>query len=144
MKINGTLVAEGSIDIGERESWVRKGQKDSGVSHVEVNLFSSDAPSGILAKKKLSFGPFSLTEPGEITGVIYAGDEIKMTSIPEKLDIFGGIIARQITLTSLWQELEITLDNDRIMHGLGYIIDEEVDPPLFSPVVQIKHWEEVY
>ncbi len=144
LEVNGILVADGNIEIGEKYSWVRRGQKDDGFSHILVNRPSLNMPTGLISKKKVSFGDFSLKEESFIEGIIYAGDEIKMTSIPEKLNIIGGLISRQSHFVSLWNGLEITLDNEIIMWGLGYIINEENVNPYFSPIVQVGHWEEVF
>ncbi len=143
LEIKGVLVSDRNIFIGERKDWNRRGDRDEGYSHVSVERLT-DRASGLLAKRNIELGPYSLTEDSVIEGVIYAGNRVNMTSVPYKLDIFGGVIGRHLFLTSLWEGLEITLDNENILYGLGYIIDEEPVVPIFSPVIQIDHWEEVY
>ncbi len=140
LEINGVLVADKSIKIGERESW--KG--DSGLSGLKVHPADTESPAGILSKRSISFGNYFLRKETTITGVIYAGNSVDMTGVPYNLHIIGGVMGRMIKLSSLWEGLEITLDNEVIMRGLGYMIDGEVSQPEFSPVIQIDHWEEVY
>ncbi len=144
--VNGILVADDNIYIGERYSWTKGGQKDEGFSQITINRPTTESPSGLLTKRKIDFGPYCAFQPINITGVIYANDEVSMVSVPESFNILGGIIARKLSLTSLWQWLNITLDNDIILYGLGYLIDGEVVTlnPEFSPIITIDHWEESY
>ena len=65
-------------------------------------------------------------------------------SMPDAFTILGGIIARKLSLTSLWQWLNITLDNDIILYGLGYKINGQLIDPEFSPTIIVNHWEESY
>ena len=138
LELNGAMVVNGNVSIGERYAWVRGGQREEGFSHIEATSY------GVLSKRKIDFGNYSLAEESTINGVIYAGDQINMVGIPEKMNVIGGIIGRKMSFTSLWSGLEVTLDNDEIMRGLGYMIDGYVNEPHFSPVIQIDHWEEVY
>lgn len=142
--VNGALVADDNIYIGERYSWTRGGQKDEGFSQITINRPTSESPSGLLTKRKINFGLYSSFQPIDIIGIVYANDEVSMVSMPESFNVVGGIIARKLSLTSIWQWLYITLDNDIIRYGLGYRIDSEEIKPTFSPVITIDHWEESY
>lgn len=144
LEVNGTLISDDNIYIGESYSWTKGGQKHMGLSQITVNRPLSNMPSGILAKRKINFGPYSSFMPINITGVIYSNDEIRILSIPQEFNILGGVIVRKFSITSLWQWLNITLDNDIILYGLGYKINGVVSPPLFSPIVTVEHWEESY
>jgi hypothetical protein len=142
--MEGVLVADGSIDIGMNLDWRRRGDRDSGVSHIEITNPEKDRPSGLLSKRKINFGNYSLKENSAIEGVIYSGDKVRIIGIPQKLTISGGIIGRQLFFITLWEGLEINFDNELILNGLGYIIDEKPVKPVFSPLIEVDHWEEVY
>ncbi len=142
LEVNGALVADGNITVGDNYSWISKGRRDEGFSHVETNY--QDGPSGLLSKGKISFGNYSFKEEGYIEGVVYAVNTVTMTGVPEKINIKGGFIGRKMDIISVTEGLEVTLDNEKIMYGLGYMIEGESTYPEFSPVIQIDHWEEVY
>ncbi len=142
--LEGVLVADGSIDIGMNLDWKRKGDEDSGISHIEVTNPEKDRPSGLLSKRKINFGNYSLKESSIIEGIIYSGDKVRMIGIPQKLTINGGIIGRQLFFITLWEGMEINFDNELILNGLGYVIDDKPVKPIFSPLIEIDHWEEVY
>lgn len=142
--INGALVAENSIFIGTKKDWKRKGDKHSGYNHLEINNPNRNKPSGLLTKNKIDFGAYSLSNDSLLEGVIYAGDEIKMVSLPHQLNVIGGLMARKLNFITLWEGLNINLNNDIILRGLGYIVDGEVVEPIFSPIIEVEHWEEVY
>ncbi|MBZ9578095.1 hypothetical protein KJA13_03665 [Patescibacteria group bacterium] len=144
--VKGALVADDNIKIGEKYSWTRGGQKDEGFSQITIIQPTAQSPSGLLTKRKIDFGLFSSFPADlDIEGVIYANDEVSFVSIPDtSFDVKGGIIARKLSLVSLWQWLNITLDDDIIRYGLGYRIDSEEIKPTFSPVITIDHWEESY
>jgi len=144
--VNGVLVADDNIYIGEKYSWTRGGQKDEGFSQITINRPTelAQSPTGLLCQRKINFGLYSSFQPIDITGVTYALEEVRLVSMPESFNVVGGIIARKLSLTSIWQWLNITLDNDIIRYGLGYMIDGEKIKPTFSPVITIDHWEESY
>ncbi len=144
LNIEGALVADRSIEIGKDEDWRVRGDKDSGYSHVRIENPEVDRASGILSKNKIGFGDYSLFEESVVEGVIYAGDQVKFVSLPEKLTINGAAIGRQLHFTSLWEELEMNFDDELVLYGLGYIVDDRVVEPVFSPVIEVDHWEEVY
>ncbi len=128
--VNGTLVADGNIDIGEKGEF----------SQVVINQ-PSDSPSGLLAQKRINI---SYTD-FNITGVIYSLKAITIENAQGTFNIQGGIIAEKVNFGSIGQ-LNITLDNDIILYGLGYLIDGKVvtPDPEFSPTITIDHWEESY
>jgi len=142
--VNGALVSDDNIYIGERYSWTREGRKDEGYSQITIIRPTDTSASGLLTKRKVNFGLYSSFEPITIEGVIYANDEIRIISLPESFTLVGGIIARKFSVISAWQWLDITLDNDIIIYGLGYKIDSEIIEPVFSPIIIIDHWEESY
>lgn len=142
--VNGALVADDNIYIGEYLKWTRNGQTHTGPSWITVTRPTDQSPSGILTKRKINFGSYSSFQPIDITGVIYANDEMRIESVPESFNVVGGVIARKLSLSSVWQWLNITLDNDIIWYGLGYKIDSDIIEPSFSPIITIDHWEESY
>ena len=142
--VNGTLVADDNITIGERNGWVRGGEQHQGPSQISIRRPTATTTSGLLTKRKINFGQYSSFEDISVVGVIYANDEIRLTSIPNTMNVTGGIVARKLSLTSIWQWLNIHLDNDIILYGLGYIIDGKSVDPEYSPIITIEHWEESY
>lgn len=142
--VNGVLVADDTIDIGETQCWTVKGHKDCGLSQITVNRLTDESASGMLTKKKINFGLYSSFIPTAITGVIYAGDEVRMVSLPQSFTVRGGIIGRKLSFTSVFSWFNFILDNEVILYGLGYKIDGMVIVPTFSPVILIDHWEESY
>ena len=143
--VNGILVADGNIYIGEEKKWTRDGQTDEGFSQLKINQPSGlSPPSGLLAQGKISFGSYVVfPQDPDIEGVIYACNWITIESVTDTFDIKGGIITRKLDLNYL-EQLNITLDNDIIRYGLGYEINGVLINPTFSPTVNIDHWEESY
>lgn len=143
--VNGILIADGIVNIGERYCWTKQGDKDCGYNQITINDLGLGKPSGLLTQSKINFGLYSSSQDINITGLVYAYDEMKIVSMPNSFNITGGILARKISFTSAWLPVNIYLDN--------IIISEAVwggsEPPLesdlpYSPVVTIEHWEETY
>lgn len=143
--INGALVADGTIDIGENYCWTNKGKKDCGYNQITVFDPGAGKPSGILTKSKINFGLYSSFQDIEITGLVYANDEIRIVSVPSSFNLTGGLLGRKIAITSAWSYFNIYLDNLIISEGVwaGPQPPEGETPP-FSPLVTIEHWEEAY
>ena len=142
--VNGTLLADKTINIGERYKWKKGDKSDKGFSQIEINQPNPKAPSGLLTKSKINFGPYSSFKETNIKGVIYSNNEARFVSMQHAFNITGAVIARKISLQSLWQYLIINLDNDIIRRGLGYLIDDTVVYSQYSAVVTTQHWEESY
>jgi len=123
--INGILVAENDINVSS--------------SSITVNRPGDQSPSGLISGKKVNF---SLTTMN-ITGVFYSLDQMNISS--SSGSITGAILGRKFNFSSL-PSLNITLNNDIILYGLGYLINGEVVAPNpdFSPIITIDHWEESY
>jgi len=145
LQINGTLVADSTIDIGEKQCWTNNGQKDCGYDQITVSDPGEGKPSGILTKGKINFGLYSSYQNFEIVGLVYANDEISLVSMPSAFTIRGGILGRKISVTSAWHNLNIYLDNTIITEGIwGGSKPPEGTAPPYSPVVTVEHWEESY
>jgi len=144
--INGTLVVDGTINIGERYCWTRQGVKDCGFNQITINDPGVSIPSGLLTKNKLNFGPYSSFQSVEMVGLIYANDEIRIVSLPDVFNLTGGILGRKVSITSGWGEFNISLDNSIVLEGLwaGPKPPKGGETPPFSPIVTIDHWEEAY
>lgn len=140
LEVNGTLVAGGNVGIGKIDNW--KGEK--GDSQITINHPVLTFPSGLLAKGKIDFGSYSAFDTVSISGVIYCINELNMISMPETVNITGGVITRKLDIWSPSGEINVTLDNDIIRYGLGYMIDGEVIEPEYSPLISVEHWEESY
>jgi len=145
LEVNGALVAEGTISIGETECWTNKGHKDCGNDQITVSDPGEGIPSGILTTGKINFGFYSSYHTIEIVGLIYANDEIKIVSVPQIFRVTGGVIGRKVSIVSVWASINFYLDNTIIKEGIwaGSQPPGEEAPP-YSPVVTIDHWEESY
>lgn len=143
--INGTLVADRTIDVGKDYCWSNKGQKHCGYDQITINDLGVGKPSGLLTKAKMNFGSYSSFQDIEITGLVYANDEMRLVSIPRIFNLIGGLLARKISVTSAWAILNIYLDNPIITEGIwaGSQPPQGEKPP-YSPIVTIEHWEETY
>lgn len=143
--INGVLVADETVDIGERWCWVQRGRIDCGFNQITINDPGINQPSGLLTKRNLTFGPYSSFQKIEITGLVYSNDEINMLSCPSEFKLVGGLLGRKISISSLWANLNIYLDNQRILEGIwaGSKPPDQEKPP-YSPLITIEHWEEIY
>ena len=133
LTINGVLVTDGTINIGENFCWWRDWHSRCGLSKIKVN-HSENEPSGIITKGKINIGLFA--SQINIDGLVYANNEIKLVSLPQVFKIKGGLLTRKLSTISIWQGLNIIYDPKIIMQGLKN--------PLYSPVVTIEHWEEEY
>lgn len=145
LEVNGALVAEGTINIGESQCWTRQGQKDCGNDQITVSDPGEGKPSGILTTGKINFGFYSSFHTMEIVGLIYAEDEIRIISVPQIFRVTGGVIGRKISIISAWASMNFYLDNSIIIEGIwGGTQPPEGEAPPYSPVVTIEHWEEAY
>ena len=143
--INGTLVADRTVNIGEDNCWANKGQKHCGFDQITVSDPGVGIPSGILTKAKMNFGPYSSSQDIEITGLVYANDEIRLVSLPRAFNLTGGLLGRKISVTSAWSAVNIYLDNTLIVEGIwAGLRPPGGEKPPYSPIVTIEHWEEAY
>ncbi|MBI2042462.1 MAG: hypothetical protein HYT21_01820 [Candidatus Nealsonbacteria bacterium] len=141
LEINGALIAERTVNIGEKSKW----GDDFGFNHITINDPGVGFPSGLISQGKINFGPYSSFQETNITGLIYAEDEIRMNSLPLAFNITGGIIARKFSLTSAWAPLNLYLDNDIIREGVwGGSQPPGGEGLPYSQIVTIEHWEESY
>ena len=143
LTVNGALLADRDINLGSSLCWSRPEYPYLRCGFTRVTVVrpgnpENNLPSGLLAQRKintsswLGFGFSALN----VQGLIYSGDETKLSSIAAPIVIHGGVVARKFTLTSLWQGTDIYLDSD-------VIVDTFKDPE-YSPVITIDHWEEKY
>lgn len=133
LTINGTLVADGNITLGESTHFCCWGIS-CGRSDITINRVGTTTPSGLLSKGNVNFELCLDDFDGD--GLVYANDKINILSLPLRIDVTGGLVARKLTLTSLWQGVNITYDNSIVNYTLG--------DPEFSPIVTVEHWEEEY
>ncbi|OPZ23865.1 MAG: hypothetical protein BWZ03_00363 [bacterium ADurb.BinA186] len=133
LTVNGILVADGNITLGENTHFCCWGIS-CGRSDVTINRVGSTTPAGLLSKGNVTFELCLDEFNGQ--GLVYANDKINILSLPRRIDVTGGLVARKLTLTSLWQGVNITYDNSIVNYTLG--------DPEFSPIVTVEHWEEEY
>jgi len=146
--VNGVLVADGTIDIGTKECWKCGAQKDCGFNKITVCDFTDPSQptscqqagkkGGLLSKGKINFDEYSSFQDIKIGGLIYAEEQLTMTDFPYNFTVKGGILARKVYIISMGGLIDVYLDNSIISQGLG-----ETNP-LYSPVITVEHWEEVY
>jgi len=129
--VNGLLVSGGDLIVGH--SLCR--DLRCGSNSITVNHTAGQA-AGILAKRKIKFELW--TGAIAINGAIYADDQLSLLSFPLgfSFDVTGGLIARKLTITSVWQPININYDNT--------ILSETLGATDFSPVITVEHWEEEY
>ena len=140
----GMIIADRSIEIGVDEDWRRRGDRQSGTSHIEITNKDWSNPSGLISKRSVKLGSYSLQEESTIEGAIYAGNEVELIDLDKKLTVKGGLMGRQFEMVNLQEGLEIDFENELILVSLGYIIDDEIKTPSFAPVLEVDRWEEVY
>ena len=133
LNINGVLVTDGNITVGENTLFCCWGLR-CGRSHININSPASDTPAGLLSKGRIDFELCLDDYNG--TSLIYANDKINILSLPGELNVRGGLVSRKLTLTSLWQGINVIFDNSVVNYTLGN--------PQFSPIVTVEHWEEEY
>jgi len=131
LTINGLLVVGRDFIVGDRYCFGSR----CGRSSVTVN-HSEGQPAGILAKRKVYFKFW--TGNVNINGIVYANDQLDILSFPLgfSFDVIGGLISRKLTITSVWEPINITHNND-------YLV-EVLSATEFSPVITVEHWEEEY
>jgi hypothetical protein len=142
LNIDGILIADGTINIGEKKNW----EGASGNSNITITDPGVGIPSGLLTKRKVNFGPYSASEDASIVGLIYSQDEMRLTSLPYSFNITGGMIARKFSLSSVSgaASLNVYLDNSIIREGVWGGSSPPGGSLTFSPVITIEHWEEAY
>lgn len=133
LTINGVLAAEGDIEVGKNTAFCCWGVRCGG-SDIFINRVSSTTPSGLLSKEQIDFE--LCLDNFDAEALVYAVDKIYVLSMPGTFDIIGGLISRKLTLTSIWQGMNITFDNGTVSYTLS--------DPQYSPVVTVEHWEEEY
>ncbi len=106
-----------------------------GTNNLIVN-YASGTPAGILAKGKVDFELW--TGNVNANGVIYADDQLNIISLPlgGNFTEVGGLISRMLTITSVWQPINITFNSNYLSDILG--------STTFSPTITVEHWEEEY
>lgn len=131
---NGVIVIDGGLKYGVHLCWNGgPGPRRCGLSNLTVNHTVGKA-SGFLVKGDLDFDMF--VGDINIEGLLYAYDELTITSVTNSFNVHGGFIARRFFCVSVWQAVNVYFDEEIVGIGLGN--------PEFSPIVQVEHWEEEY
>lgn len=129
--INGLLIVGRDLIVGQNLCWgLRCGNNSITINH------SSGQPAGILAKRKINFRLWTGTINSH--GVIYANDQLSITSFPLgfSFNAEGGLISRKLTITSVLQPINI-IRNDEILN-------DTIGTMTYSPIITVEHWEEEY
>jgi len=130
LTVNGVLVADGNISVG-----LLSLVPPSGSAQLTINAPPDGSPSGLLAKGKIKIGAHATDTT--INGLIYALDEIHFFDFTSSIVVNGGLIARQVSIFSIWQPVTINLDEERVERTLQ-------PTPSYSPTVEVEYWEEEY
>ncbi|HLD28060.1 MAG TPA: hypothetical protein VJB67_00415 [Patescibacteria group bacterium] len=133
LTINGVLVADGDIEVGKNTIFCCWGAR-CGQSEVTIDQTSSTSPAGLLSKGRIDFE--LCLDSYQADGLTYATDKINVLGVPGDFDVWGALVSRKLTLTSIWQNIDIFFDNYAIAYTMG--------DPAYSPVVTVEHWEEEY
>lgn len=143
LAVFGVLTADRDVNVGEDLCWTSKeppylrcGQ--SQLTVVRPGSPEERKPAGLLSKRKMNIGNglgFG-TAGMNVEGLVYAGDELRLAGVAGPIEIHGGVAARKITTSSMWQGIDIYLEPDVIVDTFGN--------PTYSPVITIDHWEEEY
>ncbi|MEA3464129.1 MAG: hypothetical protein U9R14_03580 [Patescibacteria group bacterium] len=130
--VNGLLVVERDLVVGHRLCW---GWSRCGHSSLTIN-HTEGQPSGILAKRKIEFKLW--TGNINMDGVAYANDQLNISGSPVgfSFNANGGLVSRKLTITSAWQTINITRNEE--------IINSTLSATEFSPIIIVEHWEEEY
>ncbi len=145
LEINGVLLADGTINIGEKFCWKRGGESDCGLDQITINDPGKGIPSGLFTKARINFGPYTSFKDVNIKGLVYSQDEMRLTSLPNTFEVIGGMVGRKFSLTSAFSPLNIYLDNVIIQEGVwGGPQPPGEESYVYSPIVTIEHWEESY
>lgn len=131
LTVNGLLVAGRDLIVGHS---LCRGWR-CGSNSITTNHTAGQA-AGLMAKRKINFE--SWTGNININGVIYANDQLSILSFPLgfSFNATGGLISRKLTITSVWQPININYNNEILAEALG--------ATEFSPVITVEHWEEEY
>ena len=131
LTVNGLLVAGRDFIVGHSlcRGW-RCGSDNLTINH------TTGQAAGVFAKRKINFE--SWTGDINANGVFYANDQLSILSFPFDFNFSanGGLIARKLTITSVWQPIDINFNNEILVEALG--------ATEFSPVITVEHWEEEY
>ena len=142
LEVNGVLVADRTVDIGEHFCW---GWRQCGFNQLTINDPGAGWPSGLLSKSRINFGPFSSSDDVSINGLIYALEEMRLVGSSQEFNLKGGMVARKVSFDSNPAPFNIFLDDAIIKEGVWASSSPPPgDPGDFSPVVNLGHWEEEY
>jgi hypothetical protein len=138
LEINGVLVAEGTVEIARKSN-----------GYLVIKDPGDGIPSGLLTQGRMNFGGGVFKKLGEevdVTGLLYAEEELRIRNIVHPFTVKGGIIARKFSFENgLLNPLNIYLDNKIIREAIwGGSQPPEEAPVEYSPIVIIEHWEESY
>lgn len=138
--INGILVADGTITIGEETrnccwgSFCGGYNSEGGGVNVTTTKTGTNDPSGIISKTYISFE--SCLNSFSANGLIYGNSGLTINNLPHKIYVNGALISNDLSMSSDWAGVDLTVDNITVNSSLG--------DPQFSPIVTVDHWEEEY
>ncbi len=140
LKGDQTLIMDEALLIVEKDFTIgfkQNGHSRNGPSNLIIQS-ASGTPAGILAGRHVDFKQY--TEVVDIYGVVYAADQMNLvgidTTYTTQFDVLGGLLGRKLTISSCWQDINITHDNEMLTSVLSSASS--------SPTIIIEHWEEEY
>lgn len=143
LTVNGVLLADRDVNLGEDECWTRSEPPFSRCGSSRLTVVRPGAPTdnfsaGLLASRKFNAGQW-LDIGGvalDINGLVYSGGEMRFASVVGSVEIRGALAARKVSFSSMWAGVDIYLEQD-------VIVDTFKDAE-YSPLITIEHWEEEY
>ncbi|MCL5011035.1 MAG: hypothetical protein M1127_02400 [Patescibacteria group bacterium] len=137
--LNGALAADGNINLGRDYCWVRLEPPFLRCGNSRLTLIRSGSiPAGLLAKGKIEAGGM-LGVGGkalDVNGLVYAGDEIKFSSVSSPIVIRGSVAGRKLSFSSLQDGFDVFLDKS--------VISSILTDTSYALVISADHWEEEY
>ncbi len=143
LTVSGVLAADRDINVGKDNCWNHPDPPFSRCGFCRLEVYrpgvpGDDEPAGILAKRKVDIGNFAGFGGRAVylEGLIYAGAELAFSGVQALVEIHGGIAARKLDFSSMWNGIDLYLDSD--------VIIDTFSEAFYSPVITVDHWEEEY
>lgn len=141
---SGVIYIEGSLDLDSNRTLIMNGVV-AGSGTITIGKNSGPQANGTLtinnpgpgqASGVLTLHDFIINRNGNFsgTGLIYSGIKVDIQNSNNNVELTGGILSRRILVN------ERTL----IVHFDQAIINQTLDNPSETPVIEINHWEEEY
>jgi len=135
LSVNGILAVDGDVKI-----WKGIFQR------LIIKEPQPDAPAGLLTAGKVSLGKLSFLAQTNVTGIIYAEDEIRIEGQTNEFEVLGGILGKKITIEDVSRGFNVTLDNEKVSRALNLSLPSGTVQPSaeYSSETKLADWREIY